>query len=72
MYYIEEFVLFSMILNRTIPGIVLSETILSRDPLYCFYNTFFLQNMDEQAVATFPSGLSFKCVSLTQHCQLPS
>ena len=33
---------------------------------------YFLQNMDEQAVATFPSGLSFKCVSLTQHCQLPS
>ena len=24
------------------------------------------------AVATFPSGLSFKCVSLTRHCQLPS
>ena len=34
-YYIKEFVLFSMILNCTIPGIVLSEIILSRDLLYC-------------------------------------
>ena len=28
-----EFVLFSMILNRTIPGMVLSETILSEDTM---------------------------------------
>ena len=34
MYYIGEFVLFSAILNRTIPGIVLSEIVLSGDPLY--------------------------------------
>ena len=33
-YYIGEFVLFSTILNRTIPGIVLSEIVLSGDPLY--------------------------------------
>ena len=33
LYYIGEFALFSTILNRTIPGIVLSETVLSRDPL---------------------------------------
>ena len=32
--YIGEFVLFSTILNRTIPGIVLSEIVLSGDPLY--------------------------------------
>ena len=30
-YYTREFVL-----NHTIPGIVLSETVLSGDPLYCF------------------------------------
>ena len=33
-YYIGEFVLFSTLLNRTIPGIVLSEIVLSGDPLY--------------------------------------
>ena len=33
-YYTGEFVLFSTISNRTIPGIVLSETVLSGDPLY--------------------------------------
>ena len=33
-YYIGEFVLFSTILNRTIPEIVLSEIVLSGDPLY--------------------------------------
>ena len=33
-YYIGEFVLFSTILNRAIPGIVLSETLLSGDPQY--------------------------------------
>ena len=32
LYYIGEFVLFSTILNRTIPGMVLSETVLSGDP----------------------------------------
>ena len=34
LYYIGEFALFSTILNRTIPGIVLSEFVLSGDPLY--------------------------------------
>ena len=37
-YYIGEFVLFSTILNRTIPGIVLSEIVLSGDPLYFFFS----------------------------------
>ena len=39
-YYIGEFILFCIILNRTIPGIILSEIILSGDPLYP-YKTFF-------------------------------
>ena len=34
MYYIRELVLFSTILNCNIPGIVLSEFVLSGDPLY--------------------------------------
>ena len=34
MYYTGEFVLFSTILNRTIPGTVLSETVLRGNPLY--------------------------------------
>ena len=38
-YYTREFVLFSIILNDTIPGIILSETVLSwGNPLY--YATF--------------------------------
>ena len=49
----------------------LGNTVSQMFSKYCFYNIF-VQNMDEQAVATFPSGLSFKCVSLTRHCQLPS
>ena len=34
LYYTREFILFSAILNHTIPGIVLSETVLSGDPQY--------------------------------------
>ena len=33
-YYIGESLLFSTISNRTLPGIVLSEFVLSGDPLY--------------------------------------
>ena len=34
LYYTREFVVFNTILNRTVPGIVLSETVLSGNPLY--------------------------------------
>ena len=42
LYYTEEFVLFSGILNCTIPGIVLSEIILSTVPRICIDFNFWV------------------------------
>ena len=68
-YYFGEFVLFSTILNRTIPGIILSEIVLSGDPLYTvisairhWYQTVLMQlslllgNFQAVVVQSFGNG----------------
>ena len=56
MYNIGEFVLFSMISNRTIPGFILSEFVLSGDPLYKFMYDLILSTAAMVPVTYWPEG----------------
>ena len=57
MYYIEEFVLFSTILNHIIPGIILSETVLSGDPLYLFLVLQFVVVIGRRNIKSFETRI---------------